>query len=303
MDENPDQEDILDNVVDDVQELEIGSDENETLQMDDYAAEDIDGEKEAILLSRDWYPKIDVDIWKTKLHAATIGIRQKDQYRAQSRQFTKNMEIIGDITYYEYSPEELAKPVDQRGKPEKTDDYEEVIGLNMSFWDEELEGGVIQRLADKYKDEYKPEQLKPLLKRFVLKNFTELERDKKKKGHAGRWRGTFEESVLMSINLTFGEREPRPFFYVNVPGYKYRVAVMRTHTYFGDRYMFTLPNPDTGELTTFEIKGKRGTPGDDFECILAETEQHVADLDDRKLNIGGKTTIKFDNPEEFETMY
>ncbi len=299
-DEDPDQ---LDELVDDLQEVEIGSDEKDSINYDDYNIEDIDGEKENILLSRDWYPIIDVDIWKTKLHSATVGIRQKDQYRAQSRQFTANMDVIGDVTYYKYSPEDLAKPSADRGKPEKVEEYGEVIAINKSFWDDEDETSVIHKMAEKYKSDYKVENLRPLLKRFVLKSFTELKRDKKKKGHAGRWMGTMEESVLMGLTRTFGDREPRPFLYVSVPGYNYRIAVARSFTYVGDRYMFTLPNPDTGELTIFELRGKRGTPGDDFECLLAETEQHVADLDDRKLNIGGKITIRFDNPDEFENLY
>ena len=96
-------EDITE-VVDDMQELDIGSDEDESLQMDDYSMTDIDGEKESIQMSRQWYKKIEVDHWFTKLHTATMGIRQKDQYRAQSRQFTANMEVKGDVVFFAYNP-------------------------------------------------------------------------------------------------------------------------------------------------------------------------------------------------------
>ena len=297
-----DVEDELENVNDDVQELEIESDLDESLNYDDYTYEDIDGEKENVLLSKQWYKRIEVDSWKTKMHGATIGIRQKDQYRAQSRQFTASMQVVGDVEFFSYSPEDLNKAPEERGKPEKVKDYKEVLAINQGFWDLKEENSVIKKAAEKYKDTYEPSAWQPFLRRLVIKEFSELKRDAKKKGHAGRWRGTIEESVLMGISMTFGEREPRPFFYINIPGYNYRIALMRTHTFIGDRYMFTIPNPNTGELTTFELRGKRMTPGDDFECFNAETDELIASLDDRKLNIGGKVTITFRDEPEFEQI-
>lgn len=294
----------LDEVVDEVQELEIGSDEEESLNMDDYSIEDIDGEKEAIQMSRQWYKRIEVDTWLTKLHMATTGIRQKDQYRAQSRQFTKNMEVTGDISFYSYSPEDLAKPYKERKKEQKDRNYKEIIGFNTSFWDHTDKESVIYQEALKHSQDYEPEEYSKLLKRIVIKTFTELKRDKKKEGHAGRWRGTLEESLLMSINNLFGENrgKPRPFFYINLPGFEYRVALMRTHSFIGDRYMFTVPNPKTGELTTFRIKGRRFTPGKDFRVYNAETGERVAEIDDRMLNVGGRTTIRFRGEREFELL-
>ena len=41
--------------------------------------------------------KIEVDFWKTDLHGKEIGIRQKDQQRAKSRQFSKDMDIYGSV--------------------------------------------------------------------------------------------------------------------------------------------------------------------------------------------------------------
>ncbi|MHA1775573.1 MAG: hypothetical protein ACTSWC_02295 [Promethearchaeota archaeon] len=294
----------LDEVVDEVQELEIGSDEEESLNMDDYSIEDIDGEKEAIQMSRQWYKRIEVDTWLTKLHMATTGIRQKDQYRAQSRQFTKNMEVTGDISFFSYSPEDLAKPYKERKKEQKDKTYKEVIGYNISFWDHTFKESVIYQEALKHSQDYEPEEFSKLLKRIVIKTFTELKRDKKKEGHAGRWRGTLEESLLMSINNMFGENrgKPRPFFYINLPGFEYRIALMRTHSIIGDRYMFTVPNPKTGELTTFRIKGRRFTPGKDFRVYNAETGERVAEIDDRMLNVGGRTTIRFRSEPEFELL-
>lgn len=294
----------LDEVKDDLQELEIGSDEDETLNMDDFSLEDIDGEKEAVQMSRQWYKKIEIDTWLTKMHMATTGIRQKDQYRAQSRQFTKNMEVIGDISFYAYSPEDLSKPYKERKKEKKLKDYKEIIGYNTSFWNHEDKESVIYQQALKTSQEYDPVEYAKLIRRLVVKTFTELKRDKKKEGHAGRWRGTLEESILMGVDGVFGENrgKARPFFYINLPGFKYRISLKRTHTFIGDRYVFTIPNPKTGELSTYRIKGRRFTPGKDFKVYNAETREKVAVIDDRMLNVGGKTTIRFRGEREFEDL-
>ena len=92
----------LDEVHDDVQDLDIGADDD-SLDYDDFSTEDIDGEKEAVLMSKQWYKRIEIDMWLTKAHMATMGIRQQDQYRAQSRQYTANMEVKGDIAFYAYN--------------------------------------------------------------------------------------------------------------------------------------------------------------------------------------------------------
>jgi hypothetical protein len=298
--ESDDFEDLTE-VEDTFQETELESDLDESLNYDDYNLEDIAGEREDIQLSKQWYKRIEVDLWKTKLHAATIGIRQKDQYRAQSRQFTANMDVIGDVEFFAYSPEDLNLDPKDRQEPKKVDDYKEIIAINKSFWDHEDESSMIFKLAQKHSKEYDPKKLAKYFRRLVIRTFTELERDKKKKGHAGRWRGTIEESILNSITMTFGEKDPRPFFYLSIPGFNYRVALMRTHTFVGDRYVFTLPNPNTGELNTFIIEGKRATPGDDFEVFL-ESGERVAVIDDRKLNVGGKVTITFNDEKEYETL-
>jgi hypothetical protein len=285
----------VEEVVDSLQELEPGSEEDETLQMDDYSTQDIDGEKEAIQMSRQWYKKIVIDHWATKLHTATMGIRQKDQYRAQSRQFTANMEVKGEIDFFAYSPEDENKPPKERGRPKKSKDYKEIFAYNTSFWDPTDKDSVIYKQAQKLSQDYKPSEYAKLVRRLVIKTFTELERDKKKRGRAGRWRGTIEESLIMSINAMFGENrgKPRPFFYINLPGYKYRIPLWRTHTFVGDRYTFTLPNPKTGEITTFRIKGKRFTPGNDFKVFNVETNEKVAKINDRAFNVGGKVTLLF----------
>jgi hypothetical protein len=294
----------LDEVTETIQELEIGSDEDESQNMDDWSVADIDGEKEAIQVSRQWFKRIEVDLWKTQMHMATTGIRQKDQYRAQSRQFTAGMEVMGDITFYSYSAEDLQKPYPERKKEKKVNDYKEVIAINESFWDEKDEQSTIFKAAEKLSQDYDPKEYAKMQKRLVIKVFSELKRDKKKKGHAGRWRGTLEESVLLSLNNTFGENrgKARPVLIINLPGYNYRIFLTKTHSFIGDRYVFTIPNPKTGELITFRIRGRRFTPGKDYKVFNAETYEKVAEIDDRMLNVGGKITIRFRGEDEFEDL-
>ncbi|GAA6211458.1 hypothetical protein NBRC116602_11990 [Hyphomicrobiales bacterium 4NK60-0047b] len=41
--------------------------------------------------------KFDVSLWLTDLNMTEIGIYQQDRYRAKSRQFTKDMDILGEV--------------------------------------------------------------------------------------------------------------------------------------------------------------------------------------------------------------
>ncbi|MHA2296462.1 MAG: hypothetical protein ACXAEU_00630 [Candidatus Hodarchaeales archaeon] len=41
--------------------------------------------------------EIQVDLWKTKMHSKTIGIKQKEVYMAKSRYFTKDSKVVGEI--------------------------------------------------------------------------------------------------------------------------------------------------------------------------------------------------------------
>ncbi len=41
--------------------------------------------------------KIIVDLWKTKLHDEIIGIKQKEEHMAKSRQFNRDLELFGEV--------------------------------------------------------------------------------------------------------------------------------------------------------------------------------------------------------------
>ena len=63
--------------------------EKETLKTEPQLSE---GKKKKIV-----YKKIVVDFWATGLHGEEIGIRQLEQHRAKSRQFSKDLDIYGSI--------------------------------------------------------------------------------------------------------------------------------------------------------------------------------------------------------------
>lgn len=60
--------------------------------------------------------KIEVDLWKTGMHGIEMGIRQDEQHQAKSRQFSKDMDIIGEY-----------KEGDKKG----------YVGYRTTPWDEE----------------------------------------------------------------------------------------------------------------------------------------------------------------------
>jgi len=41
--------------------------------------------------------KITLDLWKTKLHDEIIGIKQKEEHMAKSRQFNRDLELFGEV--------------------------------------------------------------------------------------------------------------------------------------------------------------------------------------------------------------
>ncbi|NHJ03092.1 MAG: hypothetical protein EAX86_13225 [Candidatus Heimdallarchaeota archaeon] len=66
--------------------------------------------------------KIILDLWKTKMHGEIIGIKQKEEYMAKSRQFNRDLELFGEV-----------KEVNKNGE-EETFGY---LGYRTGLWDEE----------------------------------------------------------------------------------------------------------------------------------------------------------------------
>jgi len=65
--------------------------------------------------------KIIVDLWRTRLHGEIVGIKQKEEYMAKSRQFNRDLELFGEV------------------KEEKKGDEETIgyVGYRQGLWDEE----------------------------------------------------------------------------------------------------------------------------------------------------------------------
>lgn len=251
---------------------------NEATEWDNYSSEDIALEKKDVDVGREAYSRFEVDLYKTKLHGAMIGIRQKDQYMAKSRQFTKQTEVIGEVKFfYGFDLEK------------ERDGYTEVVTIDTHFWDIEKDSDIYKRAAQVYK-EYDPEIYSKIMRRLVIKTFIGL--DKENEDNRGRWTGSIEESQIVSLCLTFGEKDPLPFFWINLPGFNYRIPVFRTHAVTGERYVFPMMDEKTGVVTPYYIEAKRFTPGSDFSVYNACTWEKVAWVDDRAVNVGGKVDIQ-----------
>jgi hypothetical protein len=254
-----------------------GSSESiESTDYDDFDLEGLDAERQGIQMSKEAFTKIEVDLWKTEMHLANISLRQKDAYRAQSRQFTPGMKIIGSIEFSEGS---------------KKSDQKEVITINDEFWNMDNPENDLANFAEKHKGEYDEKTWKTISRRLIIKTFTELQRDEDRKTTAGRFRAAMEESIVMSNALTFGEKKPRPYFFITIPGYDYRITLCRVFSFFQERYVFSLINPSTGELMTFRIEYKPFTPGNDYVVLNAETGERVGLIDEVWGNMGGKAII------------
>ncbi|MHA1267505.1 MAG: hypothetical protein ACTSRS_19880 [Candidatus Helarchaeota archaeon] len=74
--------------------------------------------------------RIEVDFWRTDLHGKEIGIRQKDQQRAKSRQFSKDMDLYGEVKI----------------NKEKAGN----IGYRTTEWEDDLSKGQLKRLVIRY---------------------------------------------------------------------------------------------------------------------------------------------------------
>ena len=228
---------------------------------DEFSQEDfIDEEDEAEEEKPQVIEKIEVNFWRTKAHGQTMGVKQEAQWQAASRQFSKTMEVRGIIKY----------------KKEK--ENAQIIGLNQGFWDTEEPDSMLNKKFGEFAK---------LNKRLVIKTFTDLKDDK-----GGKWTGSLELSLTESLLLTIGERDVMPVFIMIMPRYKYNFKLIRVHTRKGARYMFPLISPDGDTIQFFEIEKKGASWGLDFRVEDARTEKEVAEVDGKKLDIGGKWIVK-----------
>jgi hypothetical protein len=258
---------------------------DEVEQYDKYSDEDIATEKSIATEGKD-YTLIEVDLWATSLHDAKIGIRQQAQYQSKSRQFQKDSEVIGEVVFHT-----------GWGENRQKEKYKEVVTIDEEYWNTNKKSKIMQVVNDRYSD-YDQKKFAKILRKLIVKTFVGLDR-KQEEGARGKWTGSFEDSNVMSLIMTFGDRRrrnPLPFFYIDVPGFNYRVPVSRVHTIIGDRYVFPLIDEETNTVVPYIIEGRRFTPGQDYWVYDGRTMEKIAFINDVALNIGGKVDIKFMKP-------
>ncbi|UCG03061.1 MAG: hypothetical protein JSW11_03545 [Candidatus Heimdallarchaeota archaeon] len=80
--------------------------------------------------------KITVDLWKTKIHGEIVGIKQKEEHMAKSRQFTRDLELFGEV-------------IEKKKGKDETVGY---VGYRKGLWDDEkdkLERRLVIKLFSK----------------------------------------------------------------------------------------------------------------------------------------------------------
>ncbi|TFF88231.1 MAG: hypothetical protein EU549_03410 [Promethearchaeota archaeon] len=208
---------------------------------------------------RTTYKKIAVDFWATDLHGEEIGIRQQDQHRAKSRQFSKDMEIYGGIK----EDEEKSGFIGWRKEAWKSGIDEEP---------EEEEGVILGPST-------------ATIGRLVIKAFSDK----------SNWQGTLEEQVSMELPRSY--YKPMPTFTVILPRFEFLIRIERIYTYMGHLYVTSIITEEKGDekiMDMFEIEEKLWTFGSDWVVRRrgAEKKDIVAKIDGKVLNIGGKTVVK-----------
>ncbi len=112
-----------------------------------------------------------------------------------------------------------------------------------------------------------------------------------KEGKGGNFTGGIELSTAESLIQSYHIKgDPGIILIVNLPQNKNLYRIIRSRRLKGWKFAFPLlPEKDVDHLRVFEIKGKVGL-GLDFE--VTEKERKIADIDGKKLNLGGKWEIE-----------
>lgn len=214
---------------------------------------------------RTTFKKIVVDFWATDLHGAEVGIRQEEQHRSKSRQFSKDMEIYGG----------LAEDGENAG----------FVGWRKEAW----ESGI-----DEEPEEEEGVVLGPStasIGRLVIKAFSDK----------SNWEGTIEEQVSMELPRSY--YAPLPVFTVIIPRFDFMIRLERVYSYMGNLYVTSVVTQEKKDkekiMDIFEIDEKLWTFGSDWIVRKRglgpgadKKKDIVAKINGKILNIGGKTVIK-----------
>ncbi|MHA1279388.1 MAG: hypothetical protein ACTSQI_06905 [Candidatus Helarchaeota archaeon] len=191
-----------------------------------------------------------VDFWRTSLHGEKIGIRQKDQQRAISRQFSKDMELYGEI---------------REGHTEIGN-----IGFRNKEWNEyDITKGKLSRLIIRFFDEN------------------------------GHWEGSIEEDTVLGMAYSLAYKEALPAFNLFIKGNSKIFKITPIEEGISDKLIMPIILQKDGKIIDFLLfDRKQFTMGDDWEIYrLHERKKILADLDSKKLDIGGKVEVRIYDPE------
>ena len=78
-------------------------------------------EQSEVIAPKEKTRKITVDLWRTKLHGVTTGIKQTEDHMAKSRQFNRDMKLFGEV----------------REKKKGKDETIGYLGYRKGLWDDE----------------------------------------------------------------------------------------------------------------------------------------------------------------------
>ncbi len=193
------------------------------------------------------------DLYMTSLHGDEIGVRQTEQWRSRSRQFTKDSDIIGRISEARLKQGEKKLPdLEKSG----------FMVLRQSMWNNAPN---------------------VMSKRFVVKMFSE----------SGGWIGTIEEMIAEEFANSHAMDEAQLTFAVLTNENEVVTYIREMHrgSMSTEVYGFFLPGPNNS-FEVFKIEGKRASAGDDFKVVLLSHDTEVAEIDSKFGDIGGEFVVK-----------
>ena len=197
------------------------------------------------------------DLYATDLHSDELGMRQAEVWRAKSRQFSKDAEIIGKIS-----------EAHRRSHKDDMPDLEKsgFIILRDSLWNNA------------------PDELS---RRLVLKLFS----------NKGGWIATLEEMVAEEYALSYTSGLPIVSFVVMTGENEIVTHIRQTlKGAFGmESFVFFLLGPSK-TFDAFRIERKRVSAGIDYKVIRVKGEEEVAEVDSKLGDIGGEFQVKIKDP-------
>jgi len=198
------------------------------------------------------YRSFSQNLYATGLHGDKIGIRQDEEWRSKSRQFTQDSDIIGKI-----EESKLQKGAKNLTPKEKTG----FITIRNSVWRDE-------------KNE--------LARRMVVKLFS----------NSGNWLASVEEMVADEYALSFACDRPLLVFSVmtkdtEVVSY---IRQGRRGALATEDYSFYIVGPE-GDFEVFRIEGQRLAIGDEFVVRMLTSDTPIAKVGSRFGDIGGDFVV------------